>query len=179
MKKTYFFLIILLALISCTVNTKDRIKKGYLPIYANDVEELFIQTAPSKLKNPGKIYIYNNLLFINERGEGIHVLDNTNNKQPVNLAFYKIPGCYDMAVKANTLFANVGFNLIAINIADPINAKYVSMIESKTNNNSNPDVTSSIRNENGEIIFKCPDPDKGMVIGWKLGEIEGEYCTIR
>src|SRR5882757_6591803 len=48
------------------------------------------------LKNPGKIYFKDNLLFINETGEGIHVIDNINPASPASIGFLKIPGNYDL-----------------------------------------------------------------------------------
>ena len=57
------------------------------------------------LEKPGKMYFYNNYIFINEKREGVHILDNTNPEAPANIAFlYFIlssPDTYDKIVNKN------------------------------------------------------------------------------
>jgi len=74
--------------------------------------------TPHQLKNPGKIYAWSHYLFINERLEGIHVIDNTDPSNPQNIAFWKIPGNVDMAIKDNHLYADQYVDLLTIDISD-------------------------------------------------------------
>ena len=48
-------------------------------------------TKATEAKKTGKIYIYNDYLFINEPNEGIHIYNNVNPSAPVNIAFVPIP----------------------------------------------------------------------------------------
>jgi hypothetical protein len=163
---------------SCERTEKARVQQGYLPLYANEVEENIKLSQPARsLANPGKIYIYQNMLFVNERGEGIHVIDNSDKTNPKKLAFYEIPGCSDMAVKGNVLYANLGYGVVALDISSVQEAKMLSYSLFPGSPNT-PEPSMSVRNSKGEIVFKCADPAKGQVIGWKLGKIEGAYCTI-
>ncbi|GGD66431.1 hypothetical protein GCM10011514_33020 [Emticicia aquatilis] len=75
--------------------------------------------APQDLKNPGKIYVKDNYIFVNEIKKGIHIIDNTNPQQPQNIAFLKIPGVIDMAVKENTLYADNYMDIVAFDITNP------------------------------------------------------------
>ncbi len=75
--------------------------------------------APQDLKNPGKIYVKDNYIFINEIKKGIHIIDNTNPQQPQNITFLKIPGVVDMAVKENTLYADNYIDIVAFDITNP------------------------------------------------------------
>lgn len=70
------------------------------------------------LVNPGKIYFYNNYLFINEQGEGIHIYNNENPENPTYETFYQIPGNFDIAIKDNTLYADNPLYLMALDISD-------------------------------------------------------------
>lgn len=90
------------------------------PIYktVEAIRNEYAVSAGRELKNPGKIYTYNNYLLINETYEGIHIFDNSNPKNPVNLAFITIAGNRDMAVKANVLYADNGIDLLAVDISD-------------------------------------------------------------
>jgi hypothetical protein len=90
------------------------------PIYktVEAIRNEYAVSAGRELKNPGKIYTYNNYLLINETYEGIHIFDNSNPRHPVNLAFITIAGNRDMAVKANVLYADNGIDFLAIDISD-------------------------------------------------------------
>ena len=95
------------------------------PVYTT-VEELRASidlTGPQPLGAVGKIYVKDNYLFVNEPGEGIHIIDNRNPSQPIQKKFLKIPGNFDMAIKGNTLYADSHVDLIAFNISN------VSLIE--------------------------------------------------
>lgn len=75
--------------------------------------------APQDLKNPGKIYVKDNYIFVNEVKKGIHIIDNTNPQQPQVIAFLKIPGVIDMAVKENTLYADSYVDIVTFDISNP------------------------------------------------------------
>ncbi|MBI5917501.1 MAG: hypothetical protein HY842_19205 [Bacteroidetes bacterium] len=75
-----------------------------------------VNEAPRELKNPGALYYYNDKIFINERQEGIHVIDNTDPSSPVNEAFIAIPGNESFAIKNGILYANSYIDLLAIDL---------------------------------------------------------------
>lgn len=77
-----------------------------------------VQETPRALVSPGQLYFYNDLIFINERHEGIHVIDNTHPENPVNSLFISIPGNDDIAIKDGVLYANSYVDLLAINLQD-------------------------------------------------------------
>lgn len=89
------------------------------PIYktAEAIRAEFGVGAARALKNPGKIYVYQNYLFINEINEGIHIFDNSNTAKPINLSFITISGNRDMAVKDNVLYADNAIDLLALDIS--------------------------------------------------------------
>ena len=66
--------------------------------------------------NPGKIYLKDHFIFINEKYLGIHVIDNTNPEEPENMAFIHIDGCIDMAMKDNVLYADNAVDLISVSL---------------------------------------------------------------
>ena len=73
----------------------------------------------------GKIYIYNDYLFINEPNKGIHIYNNTNPNNPVNISFLQIPGNIDLAVHNNILYADSYIDLLAFDITAINNIKLV------------------------------------------------------
>ena len=83
--------------------------------------------APRELKAPGQIYFYNNFIFINEKREGIHVIDNADPANPQNISFISIPGNEDLAIRNGVLYANTYIDLLAI---DLLNYQVVGRVES-------------------------------------------------
>jgi hypothetical protein len=92
----------------------------YEPVYT-DVEELRSEIAleaPQEIKNVGKIYYQDGFMFVNEPGEGIHIIDNHDPAHPSPKHFLKIPGNYDLAIKDHTLYADSFVDLVAFDITD-------------------------------------------------------------
>lgn len=119
-------------------------------------------TSPQQLVNPGKIYFKDNLLFINETSEGIHVVDNSNPAAPQIIAFIEIPGNFDMAIRGNILFADSFIDLVAIDISNPQSPVVLDRIE-----NAFPNVLPPMENT---LPIADLDFKKGVVVGWKVEE---------
>lgn len=130
------FLITLLGLSVLLEGCTDRCETSteyvyYEPVYTT-VEEIreSITVLPAQPVNTvGKIYFKDGLLFVNEPGEGIHIINNQNPSAPVPLRFVKIPGNYDLAIKGNTLYADSYVDLVAFDIADISNIREVNRLE--------------------------------------------------
>ena len=75
---------------------------------------------PQAIQQPGKIVLLGNYIFLNEVDKGIHIIDNSNPSSPKNVAFIDIPGNEDLAVKGNTLYADLYTDLVTLDISDPL-----------------------------------------------------------
>ncbi len=75
-----------------------------------------VNEAPRELVNPGQLYYYNNHIFINEKKEGIHIIDNSDPSNPITIAFLAIPGNENLAIKDGVLYANTYIDLLAIDL---------------------------------------------------------------
>ena len=84
---------------------------------------------PRALEDPGKLYFYNDYIFINEKRKGVHIIDNTNPDVPVNISFLSIPGNVDIAIRNDYLFADNYIDLLTINISDLANPQLVNRNE--------------------------------------------------
>ena len=85
--------------------------------FRNSVEVL----PPQNIDESGKIYSYNNYIFINDEFIGVHIIDNSNPASPNPISFLKIPGNVDISIKDNFLFADSSTDLVVFDITD-INA---------------------------------------------------------
>lgn len=103
----------------------------YKPVYKTTAEvRANIKSNPARtVERPGKIYIRGSYIFLNEVDKGIHVIDNSNPADPHNIAFIDIPGNLDLAVKGNTLFADLYTDLVAIDITNPSQVVLKKVVE--------------------------------------------------
>ncbi len=95
----------------------------YKPLYktTGEVRANIKSNAPRQIQNPGKIFIIGNYIFLNEVDKGIHVIDNANPSSPKNIAFIDIPGNEDLALKGNTLYADLYTDLVTLDVSNPAN----------------------------------------------------------
>ncbi len=116
----------------CTDDCDSRLYYTYLePVYmtTQEIREAFEFREPIELTFPGKIYLFGDYLFVNEVGQGIHIINNTDKRNPVNIGFVNIPGNYDMAVKGNILYADSYVDLLALDISNTNDVKLVKRLE--------------------------------------------------
>lgn len=112
---------------------KDHLTKTYsilTPVYKDKKEVLAQLNAPQPLsvEQPGKIYLYNQYIFLNEIDKGVHVIDNSNPSHPVNIAFIAIPGNRDIAVKGHYLYADFNTDLLCIDISNPAHSSLIKIV---------------------------------------------------
>lgn len=104
---------------------------GYEPVLVTKAEiRAGIQVeAAQELHRPGKMYFKDNLIFINEIKEGVHIIDNTNPSNPRDIGFIKIPGNIDMAVYGNVLYADSYMDLVSLDISNPRQPQVLNRVE--------------------------------------------------
>nr|WP_299340265.1 hypothetical protein [Allomuricauda sp.] len=93
--------------------------------FANSVDVL----PPVSIDESGKVYTYQDYVFINDKSQGIHVIDNSNPEFPRKISFIKIPGNVDISVKDDFLFADSLMDLVVLDISDINNIKQVNRLE--------------------------------------------------
>jgi hypothetical protein len=148
----------------CTTNSSpvNREVVALEPIYKSVTEVESIQSlSPRNMVKPGKIYAFGNFVFQADDGTGIHITDITNKTAPVKKAFLSVPYCSEIAVKGNFLYAN---NLNDLVIFDITNPQQPSLV--KRSSNVFP-LVSQLHPAQQNTYFVCPDPAKGLVVGWQ------------
>ncbi len=121
------------------------------------------------LKNTGKIYFYNNYIFINEAFEGVHVIDNSNPTNPLNIKFIEIPGNVDIEIKNNRMYADSYVDLVVLNISDLENISEIHRLENE--------FPYAIREYDTDFPLANIDESQGVVNGWTIETVrqENEY----
>lgn len=128
-------------------------------------------TSAEEISQPGKIYLKDNYIFINENMKGIHVIDNSDPANPEIIAFVEIPGNVDMAVKDSILYADSFTDLVALDISDINNIHEVNRIDSIF-----PYIIPQPAVDN-QLPFGQVEPDKGIVVGWETMEVQEEVAS--
>ena len=168
-KKTFTIAIMFSALliVSCGKNQNDLVE-GYKPIYtaAENLEDVDIKSSEA-LENPGRIFLYNNMLLVNDQGKGIHIYDNSNPNSPQEVSFIGIPGNMDFSVRGGMIYADNITDMVIVNIANPSAPVYENRIENVFPVQQFPDEFGA---------FECVDPAQGVVIGWEKTQLEDPKC---
>jgi hypothetical protein len=160
-------LVLLTAVFSgCKDKTFERVTyEANVPVYMafSDFRSSFAKSEPQEITTPGKIYFKDNYLFVNEYGKGIHVIDNADPANPKKIAFYKILGNIDMAIRGNTLFADSYIDLVSIDITDINNP-----VEKGRLKNIFPEIVPE-----GDKWFPYSNVDKtkGVIVDWEVKTI--------
>lgn len=171
MKKLFVCLASLLLLSSCWKEKREEVL-GYAPVYGNpDDLNTITLTGPRTLENGGKIYIYNNVLYQVEAGKGIHITDISDPSSPEKKGFLNIFGAQELAVKDNLVFTNNQKDLVILRIE---NDNAVSTVR-RLQNSFKSLFNTSVPPERGR--FECPDPKKGIVIGWQKKTLINPACS--
>ena len=101
-------------LIGCNNANTDQDTLSYHSSDEMREQSIELQSA-RKLTNPGKIYVKDDMILINEMGKGIHLIYNANPAEPKKIGFIKIPGNIDVAVKGDVIYADNFMDLVALN----------------------------------------------------------------
>lgn len=130
--KGLIFIILSVVIFSCnndkvdyeiiSVATPDFMSKAE---FRSSVEVL----GPQNIDEAGKIYAYNNYIFVNDEFQGVHVIDNTNPESPQAIAYIKIPGNVDISIKNNYLYADSSIDLVVFDISNINGIEQVARLE--------------------------------------------------
>lgn len=161
MKKIVLILLVSFLFISCwpTADTGDFPQQQYKPvIIARSALESSIafQNAQPIIKS-GKIYIKDDLMFINDVNKGFHVYDYTDASKPIRVHFIKAPGATDLAIKGNTVYINQAVDLVT--------ATFNPATKIFTVTNRNRNVFPQKQAPNGSVANTNQDQ---IIIDWTL-----------
>ncbi|GAB5539597.1 MAG: hypothetical protein Salg2KO_17000 [Salibacteraceae bacterium] len=174
MKTTPFLAVILLSIVTLSSCKKVSQTKEYTankPVYMSyeDLRSSIKNDNNRSLVKPGKIFLYNQYILINDFEEGIHVYNNSNPTSPEHIAFIEIPGNVDRAVMDDVLYADSYVDIVSIDFTDPRNVEVIDREENA--------LSYTIPSQ---MDFNYPvsniDPSKGVVLGYEIGEVT-EKCS--
>ena len=170
MKSTFYFLLMItcfsLAFMSC--DNEDYETYNVVTPVTMTLSELRSSVKilpPQKTIKSGKIYVYEEFIFINDEEKGIHIIDNTIPTAPKKISFLKILGNTDIAIKDQMLFADSFTDLVVFDISD-----IRKIVEKKRLNNVFPQYTIYPTIDNNlpvEYNYQNISSDK-IIVDWNI-----------
>ncbi len=156
---TTFSFFLLFSMQSCLEDQCTDISTYYIfePVYLSEEQlrqEIMLENARA-LKNPGKMYFYQNMIFISEKYEGVHIYNNTDPSAPDKIGFLPIPGNQDISIKNDVLYADALIDILTIDIS---NIQSPSLIQ---------------RTE--DVIFAQQNGENQYVAYYEKVEVRNEY----
>ncbi len=134
---------------------------------SREVLEQSVASRPAQaMHNTGKIYLRGRYVFVNERYEGVHIIDNQDPKNPRIISFLRIPGNVDIAIKDNLLYADNGPDLVTIDISNPLAVNVVSRVRDAFRELPLPD-----RSPLHPDCYTTNRPSNTVVVGWQKKEL--------
>ncbi len=135
-------------------------ESAYEPIVLDrETFEQSVQLLPPKpIVNSGKIYVLNNLLFVNEKLGGFHVFLNDDPSNPIPINFIEVPGSSDVSIRNGVYYINQAVDLIAI----VYNTRSSELIISKRIKDVFPVLVSP------EGYYPYDLDQNSVVVGWRL-----------
>jgi len=127
MKKSFLLYLLLAACLlgACIPEDEpepfDLQESAFVPVLMerSQLEQSISTVAPRDIVNAAKIYVKGRYIYITERYQGIHIVDNADPTNPRNIAFIKVPGCIDVAAKNNNLYVDNATDLVTLDISNP------------------------------------------------------------
>lgn len=169
MRRYYSFLLggaLLTSLTACPlISPVDRIP---LPVYKPllmarpQLEQAVAVLPPRDMHNTGKIFLRDPYILINERYQGVHIINNQDPSHPRPIAFLRIPGNVDVAMKGNLLYADSGPDLLTFDLSNVQEARLLHRVREAVPELPMPetgDVPTEYQPQNR--------PADAVVVGWQ------------
>jgi hypothetical protein len=168
--------ILLIASFILLVSFSDRqvnyLETQYVPVLLDraQLETSIHYTVPHPLTQIGKIYTKGGYIFISQQYKGIHVIDNHDPANPVNLGFITVPGCLDMAIKGNSMYIDNATDLVTVDLSAIPVIQVTSRIPHVFPELLPPDLTYV-----PEVFAAANRPENTVIIEWRKPATPVQY----
>jgi len=165
MKNCIIALLVVLGLVSCNKKEEgdfaDYLVATPLTMSLADFKNSVDVVAPRPINESGKIYAYENYIFVNDKYKGVHVIDNSDPNSPQKISFIKIAGNVDISIKGNFLYADSLTDLMVLDISEINAIKIVNRLEDVLRDN--------IVWPNADIYeYDGIDYENEILVGWDV-----------
>ena len=132
--------------------------------------------ASQPVQYPGKIYVKGTLIFQNELGNGIHIIDNADPTIAKRIGYIRLLGNTEMSIKGNFLYANSYADLVIIDVSDWQNPVLVKRLKNAFYQGMTAQTYSFIPLPEHKVYYECPNFYAGIQTGWIKDSVNNYYC---
>ncbi|MGA8854080.1 MAG: hypothetical protein WB492_07875 [Christiangramia sp.] len=167
-----FCLLMIFILTSCDEDKDENLTTVAVPVTQSiaDFRASVKIQEPKTIKESGKIYAWKDYIFINDKNDGIHIIDNTDPYNPENIKFLKIPRNMDIAIKDEKLYADNGMDLVVFDISNINNIQETGRLKDVF-----PNYYGVAPQGVSYVDFENFDPQKEVIIGYITETRKIEY----
>ncbi|WP_395052997.1 hypothetical protein [Flavobacterium sp.] len=121
MDKKYilYFAIIMQLFTSCIFRPEpiETLPNNYKPVYLTraQLESSIVLENPKTTINSGKIYIKDDVMFVNDVNKGFQIYNYSNPSNPIAIGYINFPGATDLAIRNSILYVNQAVDLVSVN----------------------------------------------------------------
>ncbi len=167
-----FCLLMIFILTSCDEDKDENLTTVAVPVTQSiaDFRASVKIQEPKTIRESGKIYAWKDYIFINDKNDGIHIIDNTDPYNPENIKFLKIPRNMDIAIKDEKLYADNGMDLVVFDISNINNIQETGRLKDVF-----PNYYGVAPQGVSYVDFENFDPQKEVIIGYITETRKIEY----
>lgn len=162
------FVLSLLMTIGCSdkddpVETVDYVVGKPITVSVAEIRNSFEVLAPQPTSESGKMYQYQDYVFVNENNKGVHVVKGLNDERLQKIKFLNIPGNKDISVRDDFLYADSYKDLVVFDISDIDDIQLVTIVEDVFPNYYYDYVDGA-----DWFDFTGVDQENEIIVGWDL-----------
>ena len=133
------------------------------PVYMSyaELRSAVKMTPPKEMTSVNRIYLYQSMLFVNDRNNGIHVIDNRFPNRPERIGFIEIPGNTEISIREDNLYADSYIDLVTLDLRNTANIIEIARQEAIFPYNARQNIPNNIR------LTNDIDSANGVVVGYQ------------
>ena len=130
-------------------------------------KSIVVSSEPQPISDYGKMCFYQGYIYISAPEKGIHIINNSDPSNPVNVGFVELLGNADLAIRNGKLYADALIDLVWFDISNPEAPEFEGRLE---NVFSKYMPLPQVDNEYGIDYAMCYDGfgSRGVVVGWEV-----------
>jgi len=142
----------------------DTVSSAARPVYLSyeELRSAVAVEAERTVRDIGRIYLFGNYFFLNDRNSGVHIFNNTDPTSPLNEGYINIPGNTELAIRDGFLYADSYVDLVTLDINNMSDIKVSSRIEDIFPWNPYQNVPESIFFNDSQL-----DKTRGVIVGYE------------
>ncbi len=150
---------------------EDMIVSGLSPRYTTLMLGQNVSVEAMEFDELSNFIVFGDYLLLVERSKGIHIVNNVDPANPINIVFIEMPGTIGAVAIDDNMIISLANYLITVDISDFTDATIVNILEIE---NSNQGEGLYPLDYNG--YFECVDPDRGIVYEWVREDLINPKC---